>query len=162
MAESISKDAGNPEKTVYVYNFKELDKVPEGTLSGKVTPNKFISGKSSSYGAAITGEAMHVGVVSKAVGTGSKMHAHPNEQFSYVLQGVLEYHFEDQSVLVPAGSVIHIPANVVHCSNATADGDAVFFVCKDTRHGLAGPPVDGIEDGPRYIEGFGPGGKLEN
>ena len=39
---------------------------------------------------------------------------------------------------------------------ASAEEDVVFFVAKDTRHGLAGPPVDGIEDGPRYLPGFGP------
>jgi hypothetical protein len=49
-----------------------------------------------------------------------------------------------------------MPAGVVHSCVASAEGDVLFFVAKDTRHGLAGPPIDGIEDGPRYLEGFGP------
>ena len=150
------------EKTVYVYDFAKLDTVPEGQLSGKVTPNNNVSKKSSSFGAAITGEAMHVGLIRKEPGSGSKPHTHPNEQFSFVLEGALLYEFEDQDCLVTPGTVIHIPANVVHSSCATGDGEALFFVCKDVRGGLAGPPVDGIEDGPRYLPGYGPNGKLED
>jgi quercetin dioxygenase-like cupin family protein len=155
-------NAKDSEKTVYVYDFAELDQVPQGKLSAKVSPRDNLSKKSSSIGSAVTGEAMHVGIVRKKVGTGAKPHTHPNEQFSYVLEGMLQFDFEDQTVLVPPGSVIHIPANVVHSSCATGDGDAVFFVCKDTRHGMAGPPVDGIYDGPRYLPGYGPNGKIDN
>ena len=151
-----------PEKTVYVYDFEKLDEVPEGQLSGKVTPNNKVSKKSTSFGAAITGEAMHVGLIRKAPGSGSKPHTHPNEQFSFVLEGALLFEFEDQACLVEPGSVIHIPAGVVHSSCATGDGEALFFVCKDTRHGLAGSPVDGIEDKPRYLPGYGPDGKLDD
>jgi len=32
----------------------------------------------------------------------------------------------------------------------------VLKLVKDTSHGMAGPPVDGIEDGPRFLPGFGP------
>jgi hypothetical protein len=49
-----------------------------------------------------------------------------------------------------------MPAGVRHCTMASAEGDLTVFVVKDTSHGLSGPPVDGIEDGPRYLPGFGP------
>jgi len=52
-----------------------------------------------------------------------------------------------------------MPAKVEHCTIASADGDVLFFVVKDTSHGMAGPPVDGIEDGPRFLPGFGPGNR---
>ena len=51
---------------------------------------------------------------------------------------------------------MHIPAGVEHSCVATPEEDVIFFVAKDTRHGIAGPPVDGIEDGPRFLDGFGP------
>ncbi|MEX2451809.1 MAG: cupin domain-containing protein [Rhodospirillales bacterium] len=140
------------DKKQFVYAFEELDKMPEGPTSAKVSPRDYVSGKSSSYGAAVTGETMHVGLINKAAGTGSKLHNHPNEQFNFVLKGTLQVDIDDQTVLVPEGHVIHIPAGVYHSCCATPEEDVVFYVCKDTRHGLAGPPKDGKEDGPRKLK----------
>ncbi|MCC7485563.1 MAG: cupin domain-containing protein [Burkholderiales bacterium] len=140
----------------YVYRWDELDRVPEGRCSAKVIPRGHVSGKSSSYGAALTGERIHVGLIHKARGSGSKLHTHPNEQFNIVLRGALQAEIDGQQVTVPTHHAIHMPTGIVHSCVASADGDVVFFVAKDTRHGLAGPPVDGIEDGPRYLPGFGP------
>ena len=36
------------------------------------------------------------------------------------------------------GSVLYVPANVVHSGKATADADVVFFTCKDASHSLHG------------------------
>jgi len=140
----------------YVYKWDELDQIPDDRCSAKVTARGHVSKKSSSYGAALTGEKIHVGLIHKGRGSGSKLHTHPNEQFNVVLQGVLEADIDGQHVLVPKHHAIHMPTGVVHSCVASAEGDVVFFVAKDTRHGLAGPPVDGIEDGPRYLPGFGP------
>ena len=75
-----------------------------------------------------------------------------------VLEGALQADIDGQTgVMVPRNHAIHMPAGVVHSCVASAAGDVLFFVAKDTRHGLAGPPIDGIEDGPRYLPGFGPG-----
>lgn len=146
----------NKEEIRYVYNWDELDQLPEGLCSAKVSPRGYVSKKSSSFGAALTGEKMHVGLINKGRGSGSKLHSHPNEQFNIVLKGTLRADIDGQTVLIPRHHVIHIPTGVVHSNVATADEDVIFFVVKDTRHGLAGPPIDGIEDGPRYLEGFGP------
>jgi len=146
----------NAEKIRYVYKWDELDRVPDGPCSAKVTPRGHVSKKSSSYGAALTGEKIHVGLIHKARGSGSKLHTHPNEQFNVVLQGTLQADIDGQAVLVPKHHAIHMPTGVVHSCVASSAADVVFFVAKDTRHGLAGPPVDGIEDGPRYLPGFGP------
>lgn len=147
----------NQEMVRYVYRWDELDRVPEGACSAKVTPRGHVSKKSSSYGAALTGDKIHVGLIHKARGSGSKLHTHPNEQFNIVMQGTLQADIDGQHVKVPRHHAIHMPAGVVHSCVATGDEDVIFFVAKDTRHGLAGPPVDGIEDGPRYLPGFGPG-----
>lgn len=140
----------------YVYAIDELDAVPAGECSAVVMPKNFVSGKSSSYGAALRGEMLQVGLIRKARGSGAKLHTHPNEQFNLVLEGRLVGEIDGHPMEVPAGSLIHMPAKVRHCTLASADGDVTFFVVKDTSHGMAGPPVDGIEDGPRFLPGFGP------
>lgn len=145
------------EQVRYVYKWDELDKVPEGRCSAKVLPAAKVSGKSSSFGAALVGEKIQVGLIRKGRGSGSKLHTHPNEQFNMVLEGALVADIDGQEgVMVPRHHAIHMPAGVVHSTVASAAGDVVFFVAKDTRHGLAGPPIDGIEDGPRFLPGFGP------
>lgn len=143
-------------KVRYVYPIDGLEQAPEGLCSARVTPKGFVSRKSSSHGAALTGETLHVGLIHKARGSGSKLHTHPNEQFNLVIQGKLVGEIDGQSVEVPAGSVIHMPAGVQHSLMASGEGDVIFLVAKDTRHGLYGPPVDGVEDGPRFLPGFGP------
>lgn len=146
----------NKGKIRYLYDIDRLDRVPEGPCSAKVTPRAYVSGKSSSFGAALTGDRLHVGLIHKARGSGSKLHTHANEQFNIVLQGTLQADIDGQTVLVPRQHAIHMPAGMVHSAVATAEEDVIFLVAKDTRHGLAGPPIDGIEDGPRYLPGFGP------
>jgi len=140
----------------YVYAIDELDEMPEGPSSAVITPRNFVSKKSSSIGASLKGEMLQVGLIRKARGSGAKLHTHPNEQFNLVLEGRLVGEIGGYPMEVPTGSLIHMPATVEHCTLASADGDVTFFVVKDTSHGMAGPPVDGIEDGPRYLPGFGP------
>lgn len=146
-------------KMRYVYAIAELDAVPEGDNSARVTPRNFVSKKSSSFGAAIHGEMLQVGLIHKGRGSGSKLHTHPNEQFNIVLQGKLVGEIDGGTFEAPTMNMIHMPAGVQHCTIASGEGDVMFFVIKDTSHGMAGPPVDGIEDGPRYLPGFGPAKK---
>lgn len=146
-------------KVRYVYAIAELDAVPEGDNSAKVTPRNFVSKKSSSFGAAIHGEMLQVGLIHKGRGSGSKLHTHPNEQFNIVLQGKLLVEIDGGSFEAPTMNMIHMPPGIQHCTLASGEGDVLFFVVKDMSHGMAGPPVDGIEDGPRYLPGFGPAKK---
>lgn len=113
---------------------------------------------STAKGASVSGERMHVGLVPKARGTGSRAHSHPNEQFNFVLQGTLQAQIGGKTYLVPKGSVIHIPANVVHSIIATPEEDVIFYVCKDTRHSLGnGVAANSEYAGSRYEPGFEPG-----
>ena len=146
----------NPEKTQFVYNMDALTSKPDNKTSCEVIPRGKVSGKSSSVGGALFGEKIIVGLIHKAAGTGSKRHTHPNEQYNFVLEGTLQVDIEDQTVLCPARHCVHIPAGTEHSCVATPDKDVIFFVAKDTRHGLAGPPVDGIEDGPRLHPDYTP------
>jgi quercetin dioxygenase-like cupin family protein len=140
----------------YAYDIGGLDAVPPGLLSAKVTPRDYISRKSTSFGAALSGERVHVAVIGKVRATGTKLHTHPNEQFSYVLRGNVRYEIAGQSAEAPRGSVTHIPPGTVHGVVAYPEEDVITFVAKDTSHGMSGPPIDGIEDGPVYWPGFDP------
>ncbi len=145
----------------YRYDFDQLDRVPDGLLSARVTPRKYLSGdsattgKSLSIGAVVAGKSLQVSLVHNARGTGSKLHSHPNEQFNYVLHGTLIADIDGQVFRIPVGHMIHIPAGVVHSHVSTAEDDVLFVAAKDTRHGIVGPPVDGRHDGPRTLPGFG-------
>lgn len=140
----------------YVYPIDELDHVPAGRSSAKVVPKDYVSKKSSSFGAALSGDTLHVGVIHKARGSGAKLHSHPNEQFNVVLAGKMLGEIDGSPMEVSPHGLVHMPAGVHHCTMASAEGDITVFVVKDTSHGLSGAPIDGIEDGPRYLPGFGP------
>ena len=143
-------------KLQYVYDIVNLDKVPDTPTSAQVIPKNFISGKSSSFGAALRGDRLQVGHIHKGVGSGTKLHTHPNEQFSFVLEGTMIYEIDGATAEAPPNSVTHIPRGMQHSAIASATGDVLTFVAKDTSHGMSGPPVDGVEDGPIYLPGFDP------
>ncbi len=147
--------ASKKKPKVFVYNMYDLKK-PKGPASAEVNPHRKLSGKSTTEACNIKGAQMQVGIAHKRQGTGSKLHTHPNEQYNFVLKGTLVVDIDGRIQRCPAGSVVHIPAGTVHSTCASEEGDAIFYVCKDNRHGMAGPPIDGKEDGARYLPGFEP------
>ena len=153
-SETAKYSTVNPGKTQFVYKMDDLTKIPDDITSAEVKLKGRISGKSSSEGGALVGSKIIVGYIHKAAGTGSKRHSHPNEQYNFVMEGTLQVDIEDQTLLCPARHCVHIPAGVEHSCMATPDKDVMFFVAKDTSGGLYGPPVDGIEDGPRIHPGY--------
>jgi quercetin dioxygenase-like cupin family protein len=96
---------------------------------------------STGEGASFNGDRIYCGVVTKKRGTGSKPHLHPDETFNYVLKGALQVNMDGQDFVVPTGCLLHIPANMVHTSVATEDGDAVYLVWRDRVNEKAGKPV---------------------
>lgn len=48
-------------------------------------------------------------------------HSHMNEQYSWIVSGVLKFVFDDREILVGAGELILIPANVAHSAVALED-----------------------------------------
>lgn len=115
---------------------------------------------STAKGPLVQGERIQVSLVHKAAGTGAKPHSHPNEQFNYLLKGKLKAMVDGQEQLVTAGTLIHIPANVVHATVATTDEDVVFLAMKDMSWGIAGTAVDKDDPGPYYEPGFEPDKKV--
>ncbi len=72
----------------------------------------------------ITGDRMMLAHVYLAKGCIVPKHSHMNEQLTYILEGALRFWLgEDQKeeVVVRAGEVLHIPANLPHKAEALED-----------------------------------------
>ena len=146
----------------YIYGYHTLDIAPDNPTSAKVAPRRLLSGdtletaKSSTIGAVLYGEHVAVALAMQAAGSGAKAHSHPNEQFNYIVQGVMVSDIAgEKQTFGSKGMIVHTPSMSVHTGQACPDEDLVFFAMKDTRHGITGPPVDGKHDGPLYLPGFG-------
>ena len=48
-------------------------------------------------------------------------HSHMNEQYSWIISGVLKFIFDDREILVGEGEILLIPANVAHSAVALED-----------------------------------------
>jgi quercetin dioxygenase-like cupin family protein len=104
------------------------------------TVNHILGGPeySTANGACVEGDRMIVGLMRMPAGTGAEPHSHPNEQWIYILEGTFRAEVGGKEVEARPGSVIYVPADVVHSGRATPDADVVFFTVKDASHGLHG------------------------
>ena len=93
---------------------------------------------STAAGACVEGDRMIVGLMRMAAGTGAEPRSHPNEQWIYILEGTFQAKIGDKQLEAKPGSVLYVPANVVHSGKATQEADVVFFTCKDASHSLYG------------------------
>jgi quercetin dioxygenase-like cupin family protein len=93
---------------------------------------------STAAGACVEGDRMIVGLMRMAAGTGAEPHSHPNEQWIYILEGTFQTKIGDKQLEAKPGSVLYVPANIVHSGKATPEADVVFFTCKDASHSLHG------------------------
>ncbi len=109
------------------------------------TVNQIMGGPEYSpvYGGCVEGERMIVALMRAPAGKMGDPHTHPNEQWIYVIEGVFEFRIDGQIHKVGPGGLIYVPADMVHQAGATAEGDAVFFTCKDSSHGLHGVKFSG-------------------
>jgi len=115
--------------TKYVHDFHSM---PKGAVLGKT---------STGEGASFTGERIYCALVTKKTGTGSKPHFHPDETFNYVLEGKLKVDMDGEQFFVPAGSLLHIPANMPHVVVASDEGDATYLVWRDRLGEKEGKPT---------------------
>lgn len=93
---------------------------------------------STAHGPCVEGDRMIVGLMRMQAGTGAEPHSHPNEQWIYILEGTFRGEIAGKPFDAGPGTVIYIPANTIHAGKASADGDVVFFTCKDASHSLHG------------------------
>jgi quercetin dioxygenase-like cupin family protein len=115
------------------------------------------TGYSSAIGGVIEGVRTQCGLIHKARGTGARLHAHPNEQWNYILKGRMRVSIEgEEDRIVGPGTLIYFPPNVVHATVALPEEDVIFFVVKDLTHGIMGRAADGTMAGAHYEPGFAP------
>jgi quercetin dioxygenase-like cupin family protein len=76
----------------------------------------------------ISGENATVSQLLLKKGAVVPRHSHVNEQYSWITSGALKFVFDDREILVGAGEVLVIPANVPHSAVAMEDTvDVDFF-----------------------------------
>lgn len=88
---------------------------------------------STAFGGTVTGAKIEVGLYRMQAGTGADPHRHPNEQIIYVLSGLLRARVGSEEAEVGAGSVIHVPPDVVH--EIRAIENSAFLSSKDLVEG---------------------------
>ncbi len=72
----------------------------------------------------ITGDRMMLAHVYLNKGSIVPRHSHENEQITYILEGALRFWLGangEQEIIVRAGEVLHIPANLPHQAEALED-----------------------------------------
>lgn len=92
----------------------------------------------TAIGPCVEGDRMIVALMRMPAGTGAEPHSHPNEQWIFVVEGVLSANIGDKTVEARPGTVLYVPANMVHSVKATPQADGLFFTVKDASHGLQG------------------------
>lgn len=127
----------------YIFRLREMPHIAAGT------------GYSSAEGPVVEGERIQCGLIHKRRGTGARPHAHPNEQWNFIVQGTLRVKVGDEpEQLCGPGTLLYFPANTVHSTVATADEDVVYLAVKDMSHGIIGMAADGTMAGPHVDPGF--------
>ena len=72
----------------------------------------------------ITGDRAMLAHVYLKKGCVVPKHYHENEQFTYILEGALEFKIGDDGArteIISAGEVLHIPSNIPHAATALED-----------------------------------------
>ena len=65
-------------------------------------------------------------------------HSHPNEQITYILEGALRFRLPDRELVVGAGEILVIPANVPHSAEALEDTIDLDVFCPPRADWIAG------------------------
>jgi len=76
----------------------------------------------------ISGENATISQLLMKRGATVPRHSHVNEQYSWIISGALKFVFDDREILVSAGEILLIPAQVPHSAVAMEDTvDVDFF-----------------------------------
>lgn len=137
-AELIAESGLDPAgvKTRYVYDFTALADKPGRCSSAAVTTHLNLAPDSSATGSLVTGETLHVAVLRYPRGSADKLHSHPNEQFTFVVEGTLRAEIDGGTFSVGKHCVVHVPPGKSH--RIAADDDALVVTLQDTKHAFAG------------------------
>jgi quercetin dioxygenase-like cupin family protein len=110
----------------FVFNFDRVNQILGGPDYSPV------------FGGCVEGDRMIVALMTAPGGQRSEPHSHPNEQWIFVLDGVMELIVDGRTHTARAGELIYIPANTVHCGSTPDGKDAKFFTVKDASWSLHG------------------------
>ena len=69
----------------------------------------------------ISGENATISQLLLKKGATVPRHSHMNEQYSWIISGALRFVFDDREILLGAGELLLIPANVAHSAVALED-----------------------------------------
>src|ERR1700687_5281868 len=69
----------------------------------------------------ISGENATISQLLLKKGAAVPRHSHVNEQYSWIISGAFKFVFDDREILLGAGDVLVIPANVPHSAVALED-----------------------------------------
>jgi len=97
---------------------------------------------STAFGACVEGDRMIVALMRMPAGSNSEPHSHPNEQWTFQLEGSYRVIIDGKEYDRTPGTVMYIPANTVHHGRVTSEEDCVFFAVKDASHSLHGTKVE--------------------
>lgn len=68
-----------------------------------------------------TGEKITIAFLTIKAGCTVPTHSHESEQFSYITSGALQFNIEGQDIIVRAGEMMELPANLPHSAIALED-----------------------------------------
>jgi len=126
------------EKTRYIYDMAQLAEKPGRTPSAVMTPYSGGAFSSGVTGTLVTGEMLHVAVLEYRSGAGDRLTAHPNEQFSFVVEGELLAEVNGDTFKVGRHCVVHIPPDLPHRLSAVGEMNTRVVTLQDTRYAFAG------------------------
>jgi quercetin dioxygenase-like cupin family protein len=137
-AELIAESGRDPagEKVRYVYDFAHLENKP-GRASSAVVAPRVASAKSPATGALLTGERLHVALLRFPHGGTMQLHTHPNEQFTFVVEGAVRAEIGGEDFIVEKHCIAHIPPGVPHSFASDGGQDALVIMVQDTRYAFA-------------------------
>jgi uncharacterized RmlC-like cupin family protein len=82
----------------FIFDLPSLQRMDAGT------------GYSSAVGPVVEGERIQVGLITMKAGTGARPHTHPNEQWTYLLQGKARISVDGQPEIIGgAGTLVYTP-----------------------------------------------------
>jgi len=112
-------------------------------------------GYSSAEGPVVEGERIQVGLISMKRGTGARAHAHPNEQWIYLIKGKARASVDGQPErIVGPGTLIYLPANIVHYMQALPTKTSSSSPARTCRTGSWARPRTARWRGPMSIRGL--------
>jgi quercetin dioxygenase-like cupin family protein len=98
----------------YVYDMTTLVDLFTGASSAQVTPDSQLRLPPGISGKLLSGERLHVAVLTFEPGAKLANYRRDNEQIVFVVEGELEADLKDQQLDVAKRCVLHIPAGTMH------------------------------------------------